>query len=359
MKNIGTFFKITAAALSVAFLASCAPKGESFNFSAMRTGVTVEVYGETFANGEKEKIKDLIISLENEFSLFKKDSFTEKFNSAAKNERLKPSERGEKILSFCEKAINITDGKFNPTVLPLSVLWKFYPDYPVTDFLPPTEAEINEVLNVRTGYDKIVRENGEIFKTADGIELDFGGVLKGYAADEAGKILLENGHTQGYVNVGGSSLFILSAESLGIKHPRKNDTVVTVNLKNEKNLSVSTSGDYERTYTYNGKTYCHVIDPETGKPADTGVAQVTVIGGAGVLCDAVTTALMLFRHSPEAPDETHSELIRGIKKLLSTDEFKSAKIFAVYVGDAHKQIITNADEKDFTLRDSEYEIIKI
>lgn len=360
MKTFKALYKIVAAVLVLAFISSCSPKGESFTFSAMRTGIAAEVYGDTFNDGEKEEIKNAVLSLENEFSLFKNESFTRKFNAAAANEKLFLSERGEEIFALTERARAITDGKFNPAILPLSALWKFYPDYPVADFTPPSEEEIAALLQSgATDYNKISRKNNEVYKTSNEINLDFGGILKGYAADEAGKILVKNGHARGYINVGGSSLYILATDSLDIRHPRKSGNIITVNMKGKSNVSVSTSGDYEKTYTSDDKTYCHVIDPDSGKPTAANIAQVTVIGGTGALDDAVTTALMLFCHSPQNPDEKHSELVREIKKILSENEFAGAEIFAVYNDGNYKQIITNADGKTFTLHDSEYSVIKI
>ena len=95
MKTFKALYKIVAAVLVLAFISSCSPKGESFTFSAMRTGIAAEVYGDTFNDGEKEEIKKAVLSLENEFSLFKNESFTRKFNAAAANEKLFLSERGE------------------------------------------------------------------------------------------------------------------------------------------------------------------------------------------------------------------------------------------------------------------------
>ena len=65
MKTFKALYKIVAAVLVLAFISSCSPKGESFTFSAMRTGIAAEVYGDTFKDGEKEEIKNAVLSLEN------------------------------------------------------------------------------------------------------------------------------------------------------------------------------------------------------------------------------------------------------------------------------------------------------
>ena len=160
---------------------------------------------------------------------------------------------------------DFTDGKFDPSVYPLTLLWRFAPEYPVPNFSVPTEEEIAAAKSL-VGYDKFFFGSAAV-KTVSGAKLDFGGALKGYAADEIAKIMKADGVTSGFVNIGGSSLYIIGADDLSVRHPRRSgENIITVKLK-DADLSVSTSGDYEKTYVNGGKTYSHIISPVTGCPS--------------------------------------------------------------------------------------------
>ena len=343
------------------------PRGEATDFYAMNTAIHAEVADKPFASGEEEKLRELFSSLEKEFSASEKDSFVYALNGATAGEKTAISERGKELLRLSERVFAVTGGAFDPTVLPLSELWGFYPAFPVANFTPPTTERVSEILNsgvIGLNNISLTEEDGKfsVLKKADGTKIEFGGVLKGFAADEAGKILLGFGHTSGYVNAGRSSLFILSAPSLGVRHPRKSgENLLTVSINGRKNFSVSTSGDYEKVYSYEGQNFCHVIDPETGKPVSTGVAQVTIIGGGNKFCgaflDAATTALMTKEFSSEAGAK--SPLATAINELLSAPELEGAIIFVAAITGEEKTLITNAESEAYTLLDKNFSVFKI
>lgn len=341
------------------------PRGEATDFYAMNTAIHAEVADKPFVSGEEEKLRELFSSLEKEFSASEKDSFVYALNGAAAGEETEISERGKELLRLSERVFVVTGGAFDPTVLPLSELWGFYPAFPVANFIPPTTERVSEILNSgNIGLGNIMlSENGlTVSKKTDGTRIEFGGVLKGYAADEAGKIFLSNGHESGYVSAGGSSLFILSSTSLGVRHPRKSgENLLTVSINGRKNFSVSTSGDYEKVYSYEGQNFCHVIDPKTGKPVKTGVVQVTIIGGGNKFCgaflDAATTALMTKEFSSEAGAK--SPLATAINELLSAPELEGAIIFVAAITGKEKTLITNAESGAYTLLDKNFSVFKI
>ncbi len=324
----------------------------------MNTAIHAEVADKPFVGDEEEKLRELFSSLENEFSASEKDSFVSALNGAAAGEEKAVSERGKELLEISERVFNVTNGAFDPTVLPLSELWGFYPSFPVANFIPPTNERISEVLNsgnIGLGNITLSADGRTVSKKTDGTRIEFGGILKGYAADEAGKIFLSNGHESGYVNAGGSSLFILSSTSLGVRHPRKSgENLLTVNINGRKNFSVSTSGDYEKAYSYEGQNFCHVIDPETGKPVSTGVAQATIVGGSDVFCgaflDGATTALMTVK--------SREELTETLRTLFKEPELSGATFFIAYIEGEEKTLITNADATAYTLLDESFSIAK-
>ena len=350
---------ILAVILVFTSLTSC-KRRDYADFTAFASPVHIEVYGKTLSEETVKEIRELFALLENEFSLSVPDSFTSRLNALQAGVFLETDEYIDDLFEISAYCHDFTDGKFDPTVLPFTKLWRFYPDFPVYDFTPPSADEIMSILSDGiTGFNNIIFENGDkVFKKNTLTELDFGGILKGYAADKAAEILKKYGHSEGYVNVGGSSLYILGTDSLSVKHPRKEGNIVQMNIKGKNDLSVSTSGDYEKTYSYEGKTYCHIIDPESGSPAATNVASVTITGIDGGVSDALTTALCLCAHNPDFPlAPEKSKLVRYILKIL--DAYKDATIFAVYDDGIYRQIITNADKSAYTLLDADYSVYTI
>jgi thiamine biosynthesis lipoprotein len=161
------------------------------------------------------------------------------------------------------------------------------------------------------------------------------------------QLLIDNGYTGGYINIGGSSIYVLDfKDGLSIKHPRKTgENILKVNANIIKNSPLSTSGDYVRYYLdNNGNRYSHFIDVATGKPSNTGFSSITVIANGAdekstaTFTDMLSTALMLMQKQ---------ELIDFVNTHLS-----NFTIFAVN----DEEIITNADKKDFTLIDANYKI---
>jgi thiamine biosynthesis lipoprotein len=129
-----------------------------------------------------------------------------------------------------------------------------------------------------------------------GMELDFGGFGKEYAADRAATLLQEQGVKHGMVNLGGDIRLMGPRPDgrpwvIGIQHPRTPGTVMARMAVTEGALA--TSGDYERSFVdEDGRRYCHVLDPRTGWPV-TAWRSVSVIAPACLAAGALTTIAML------------------------------------------------------------------
>ena len=362
MKMKSKILRLNICAIFIAFIllfSACNTGGEQRHFTAFtKTAVTVQSRNKLLSDAATEKISALLFDLNAEFSATVNGSTVFKINAANAGEKTEISERFKYIANTCEKMRDFTDGKFDPSVYPLTLLWQFAPNYPVPLFAVPTEEEI-AAAKALVGYDKFSFSDGAV-KTTDNAKLDFGGALKGYAADKIAEIMKEDGVTGGYVSVGGSSIYVISTDTLSILHPRNDDNddnILKIKMK-EKNVSVSTSGDYQKTYTQNGKIYSHIIDPDTGYPQNTGVASATVIGNDGLKLDALTTAMCLFEHDFLNPE--NGELYKFIQKILAAEDFKNAQIFAVCVNGENKQILTNKKQgEDFALLDKDYTVINV
>ena len=350
---------VILSALVLLFFTAC-NNGSAVDLYYFNTLVHIETHDKIMDATTVDQIKATLTELENTFDLKKENSITYRFNQATNGQSFNLSNTEYKLFEKSYEYYQFTDHIFDPTVYPLIELWQFSPSFPVLNFTPPAQNQINDALQ-KVGLDKISidGQSNTLTKNYSQTKIDFGGILKGYASDEIARILKEKNHLSGYVNIGGSSLNLLSVDSLGIRHPRPNsngEVLLTVNTKNKPNLSVSTSGDYERYYQFDNKIYSHIISPLNGLPTTTGVVSATVICKDGAFSDAITTALCLMEHSPSNP--LQSKLTLFINKILNS--LGDALIFAVYDNDNDKQIITNAIiNQDFTLNDSQYQIIKL
>ena len=181
------------------------------------------------------------------------------------------------LLSACVEYSRESEGTFDITVGPLMKVWGFYKG---SGHLPH-RAEVWGALNM-IGYKNILLDPASqtVRFAKKGIELDPGGIGKGYAVDRIAQILKDNGVKMGLVSGGGSSIYAIGAPphekgwKLEIKNPKNTEESVTsVYLKDE---SMSTSGNYEKFFYAEGKMYSHIMDPRTGYPSQ-GMLSVSVI----------------------------------------------------------------------------------
>lgn len=334
---------------------ACAKVFDNFGMICFNTDVYVLVEDKKLDQKVKQEMQSVLESLEQEFSLsseFSATSFTQAFNNSGDTVSLAGFTYATEIINECKK-INLLTNKFNPAIYPLLDLWQLSSNrFVVTNpnFIPPKDSEILSLLSF-ADFDSLTLDlkNQVIVKNYAQTKIDLGGVIKGYASQKLSEILLNNGYTKGYVNIGGSSLNILHTEyDLSIIHPRGNESLsqYIINVKADKvnQKSISTSGDYVRYYIYEGVRYCHVIDASNGKPVDSGFSSVTVIGDDGLFCDAISTALMCMQKQ---------DFINFVKSNLT-----DYQVYAVYENSNEKQILTNKKQGEyFTLLDGNYAVV--
>ena len=317
--------------------------------TAFNTDVYILADGKAMPQTTKTEILSLLENLDAEFSLadeFNDTSFTAKFNQSADGLAFDGYPNAKAVLDECKRVYALTP-KFNPAVAPILDLWKLSSSTFIkgdANFLPPTADLINASL-LNADFNSVTVSEDKAIKSNPALKIDLGGVVKGYATEKIKDILQANGYTDGYVSIGGSSLYILSsAEDLGVKHPRKDDLIIKVNKAQVKNQAVSTSGDYVRFHEYSGQRYCHILDGQTGKPTQSGFNSVTVIGKNGCFVDAISTALACMERQ---------EFISFSKANLA-----DYSVFGVFDFGGEKQILTNKKQGEhFTLLDKEYTVV--
>lgn len=182
----------------------------------------------------------------------------------------------------------LTDGAFDMTVAPVMDLWGFYGG----DYRVPADDEIAFALASVGGG---ISLDGRSARLEPGVMLDLGGIAKGYAAEKVMDIFREKGLTSGLVSLGGN-VQALGAKPDGspwrvaVQDPDGQGYAGVLSLTD---AAAVTSGDYQRYFEENGKKYHHIIDPSTGRPAESGLRSVTVVCADGVLADGLSTALFV------------------------------------------------------------------
>jgi len=198
------------------------------------------------------------------------------------------------VLDLYQQALQVyrdSAGSFDITVGPLLDLWGFTSG---AHRIPHPE-EVKEALHL-IGMEKIRVETDRLL-LEQGMELDWGGIAKGWGVDLASRALQAMGIKDGFINAGGD-LYCWGQNperkdwKIGIKHPRQQGYLGVISATG---AGVATSGDYQKYFESGGIRYHHLFDPATGYPAR-GKQSVTVIGPESVFCDALSTAIFV---SPE------------------------------------------------------------
>lgn len=182
-----------------------------------------------------------------------------------------------------------TGGLFDVTIAPLVTLWGITTDSPRV----PSQGEIDALLPL-VGSDHI-HLDGDTVTLDAGCAVDLGGIAKGYASDRVAEILRQNAVTGAAVSLGGN-VYVCGQKpdgtgwSVAVQDPKNTDSYA-LTLELTDTFAV-TSGGYQRFFTgEDGTVYQHILDPRTGRPAETDLLSVTVIAQNGTMADAYSTAL--------------------------------------------------------------------
>lgn len=337
--------------LTACFLAGCGAQqteppasGESKSAEreifAMDTYMTLKTYGaeaEEAAEAAVEEINRLdgLLSAENQES-----------------EIYILNENGSEILSeetaqLIERAKELnrsTGGAFDITVYPLMTEWGFN----TGKYKVPKKNRIKQLLTYvdssRIEYDK----NNQLAALPEHVKVDLGGIAKGYTSSRIMDIYKEYGLTGGMVSLGGN------VQTYGGKPEGGSWNVAVQNpdyaeestgylgiLSLDGGEAVITSGGYERYFEQAGRTWHHILDPETGYPAETGLKSVTIISRDGTLADGLSTALF----------------VMGKEKALAYWKENKDLFDVILMGDDGTITVTGGVSDSFS-SDYQYEIVK-
>jgi len=232
------------------------------------------------------KINEEIIRIEEKFSRFKEESLVYKIN----NEKGSWIDVDDEFLYVLKTSLylnKISNGAFNPLIGDIVNEYGFYDG----NYKVPDENTLKGLLkNIDIKNIEIDEKNKKI-KIENG-SLDFGGIVKGYAVDKIREILIENSVKESVINLGGNILVWGDRKfKIGVKNPRGDGIIYTFELNG--NSTVSTSGDYENFFIKDNKRYHHIINPEDGKPAESGLIEVSVVSESGIIGDGLSTTLFI------------------------------------------------------------------
>ncbi len=247
---------------------------------AMGSTYSVAVYGEDRNQMETavEAAFDEVRRLDNLLSNYKPDSEWSQVNRSAAEHPVAVSAELYQLLSECLHYSAESEGAFDITVGPLMKVWGFYKG---TGRLPHKAEVLAALTRVGYGHVHLDPERLTVSFDREGLELDPGGIGKGYAVDRMVEVLKQKGIHIALVSGSGSSIYGLGAPpseprgwKITIRDPKsERKTVATVYLKDE---SLSTSGSYEKFFRAEGKIWAHIMDPRTGYPAP-GMLSVSVM----------------------------------------------------------------------------------
>ena len=313
-------------ALCTVFLSGCVQKQYKETRLLMGTIVEITVRGnEIKARDAADKAFRKIAELEKMLSVYRNDSEISVLNRTGK---VNPSPEFMEVMKESVRAGDITEGAFDITVAPMVNLWGFGPQKTVDRLINPcvkigslkvnlagSSSIVDSKKNEKKGQSvKVIPEEKEIKKALEsinyknigideknnliyfkkkGMQINLGGIAKGYAVDKAIEVLKKEGIKRAIVNAGGNLYAMGTTWHIGIKNPRKEGILKTITLKDK---AVATSGDYERFFisTYKGKQkrFHHIFDPRTGYPAEECISA-TAIAPTGVESDWLSTGVFV------------------------------------------------------------------
>lgn len=261
-------------------------------FRAMGSTCEVVLAADTAAQAAvlAQPAMDEVRRIECKYSRYRDDSVVSLINANAGACPVLCDEETWALMNFADQLHRQSEGLFDITSGVLRQAWNFsVPRIPSAAELAPLCALVD--------WPAVQRDAHRVFLPRKGMEIDFGGFGKEYAADRAAQVLQQQGVAHGYVNLAGDMRFLGPKPSgeawmIGIQDPRERTGVVaTLPMMNG---GLATSGDYERYFEIEGTRYCHVLNPFTGMPVQHW-RTVSVTAPMSVMAGCTSTVAMLMQ----------------------------------------------------------------
>ena len=294
---------------SVLMLSACQQKPDYNNLSGETMGTSYHISYQLPKGADEAAIQAAIDKrlqdINDSMSTYQADSTISKFNQLGKDTPIAIDADFSHVLQASRQVYELSGGAFDPTVMPLIETWGFGSTMTVERLQsPPTALEIAQAKAL-VDFDSVIQKDDSIYKTKDGVGLDFSAVAKGYGVDVIADVLKNTYQIRNYmVEIGGEvATSGVSAQQqpwqIAIDAPIEGSTVSTRQamavirqpINNGASMALATSGNYRNSVVFDGKHYSHTIDPTTGEPIVGGAPSVTVAAETVALADAWATAL--------------------------------------------------------------------
>ncbi|HBH12118.1 MAG TPA: thiamine biosynthesis protein ApbE [Clostridiales bacterium] len=313
----------------------------SKNSFSLNTFNTITLYG-TDDDSYFESIYGEVTRLENKLSVHISGS---EVAMICDNAGLRPVKVSQETFEVIEKSIEyavLSEGLFDITIEPLVSLWSIGTD----NFRLPEQSEINDAMEL-IDFKKIVLddENSTVYLTEKNMSIDLGAIAKGYIADKVAKKIIELGLDSAIINFGGNVVLLGekpdgSAFQVGIQEPDETRGGI-VGTVTARNISLVTSGDYERYSVQDNTRYHHILDPFTGYPTDNNIKAVSIIANQSFDADALSTTVLL----------------QGLEKGLAMIESLEG-VEAIFITKEHEIYLSEGIKDIFKLTSGEYIIME-
>lgn len=331
-------------AASAVILGGCSrdlPKQSRTEF-LLGTTVTVTTYGRVSSElldmmfARVRQIEERMSTSEDDYS----DTELLRVNAAAGTGAVRVSPDTFEVVQEALAVSDLSGGAFDVTVFPLVRLWGIGTEHAAV----PDPADLAAALDLVNYHDvRTYPDDQSIELLRPGMGLDVGGIAKGYAADEAARILKDGGVTSALLDFGGNILTVGTKPDgspwrIGVQVP---DAVrgEYLGIATVAEQTVVTSGTYERFFQQDGVRYHHILDTSTGYPVQNGLSSVTIITEQSMSADALSTAVFVLG------------IDRGTALIESLPDVE-----AIFVTDDDKVSTTSGVGEVFSLTNDRYEL---
>jgi thiamine biosynthesis lipoprotein len=279
-------------------------------------------------------------NIENHMSVNKDDSEISRVNAMAGKEPVHVSEDTFYVVSKALEYARLTNGAFDPSVGPLVKLWNIGNG---GEKVPPEKEILAAKALVDWRQVAVDANTRKVFLKKPGMRLDLGAIAKGYAADEVEKILTDDKVKAAIVDLGGN-IFVFGRKKdkspwrVGIQNP-ESARGEYLGIVTGGQMTVVTSGVYERFFFENGKRYHHILNTRTGFPVDNGLVSVSIVSQRSIDADALSTSLFILG------------IDKGMEFLRQFPE-----TYAVFIDKDNEVYLSPGAGKVFTLLDKTYQL---
>lgn len=266
------------------------PTPMRFPFHAMGSLCEIQLCdgSRTQAKRLARRLSDEVARLERKYSRFRDDSVLSAINRAAgARGGIAIDAETEALLEHARSCYENSDGLFDITAAALNEIWDF------RNALLPSQEQIAQALS-QVGFDRVSWQSSRL-SMPQGMQIDFGGIVKEYAADSAARLARSLGAPHGLVNLGGD-FSVIGPQPGGLpwtvgitSGDERQGVMAKVNLRDG---GLASSGDYERCFEHEGRRYSHILNPRTGWPS-AGLSAVSVAANLCTVAGSVATIAML------------------------------------------------------------------